>query len=76
MYGLQYREKSVAESLSKLSLNDFHGSGGVLGGGKENVVVTGPHISAVLVAVLLEFIVGFNIGVIMVQRGSGGEAAR
>ena len=66
MYGLQHRERSLAESLSEHSLNDLDIEGqaeDMTEATKEKIVVTGPLISAVLAAVLLEFLVGFNIGV-------------
>ena len=57
MYGLQYLEKTVEESLSKLSLNDL----GIIGQAeymaehaKEKVGVTRALISAVLAAVMLD----------------------
>ena len=74
VYGLQHREKSVAESLSKLSMNDLDLAGQaefIAAAAKQKVVVTRPLISAVLVAVLLEFLVGYNIGV-MVRKAQGG----
>lgn len=71
---MQYREKSIAKSLSKLSLTDLDIAGqakyleGAEGEGVEDeAVVTWPLVTAVLVAVLLIFLVGFNIGV-MVKR--------
>ena len=68
MYGLQHRERSLAESLSEHSLNDLDIEGqaeDMAEATKEKIVVTGPLISAVLAAVLLEFLVGFNIGVMV-----------
>ena len=57
MYGLQYLEKTVEESLSKLSLNDL----GIIGQAeymaehaKEKAGVTRALISAVLAAVMLD----------------------
>ena len=74
MYGLQYLEKTVEESLSKLSLNDL----GIMGqaeymaeDAKEKVGVTRVLISAVLAAVMLEFLVGFNKCVVMYERVRG-----
>ena len=80
VYGLQHREKSIAELLSKLSLNGL----GIAGqaeymaeymaeAAKEKVVVTGPLISAVLAPVMLKFLVGFNIGVVMYESVHGGR---
>ncbi|CAN0196330.1 unnamed protein product [Ectocarpus sp. 6 AP-2014] len=70
VYGMQYREKSIAKSLSKLSLTDLdiagqakYLEGAEADGVEDEVVVTWPLVTAVLVAVLLEFLVGFNIGV-------------
>ncbi|CAM9311708.1 unnamed protein product [Ectocarpus sp. 12 AP-2014] len=70
VYGMQYREKSIAKSLSKLSLMDLdiaeqakYLEGAEAEGVEDEVVVTWPLVTAVLVAVLLEFLVGFNIGV-------------
>ena len=75
VYGMQYREKSIAKSLSKISLTDLDIAGQAKymeeAAGAEAVVVTWPLVSAVLAAVLLEFLVGFNIGV-MVREGTGG----
>ena len=68
MYGLQHRERSLAESLSEHSLNDLDIAGqaeDMAEDRKEKIVVTGPLISAVLAAVLLEFLVRFNIGVMV-----------
>ena len=68
MYGLQHRERSLAESSSEHSLNDLDIEGqaeDMAEAMKEKIVVTGPLISAVLAAVLLEFLVGFNIGVMV-----------
>ena len=74
MYGLQYLQKTVEESLSKLSLNDL----GIMGqaeymaeDAKEKVGVTRVLISAVLAAVMLEFLVGFNKCVVMYERVRG-----
>ena len=67
-YGLQHRERSLAESISRHSLNDLDIEGQaeyMAGAAKEKVVVTGPFIIAVFAAVLLEFLVGFNIGVMV-----------
>lgn len=68
MYGLQHRERSLAESLSEHSLNDLDiadQAEDMAETAKEKVVVTGSLISAVLAAVLLQFLVGFNIGVMV-----------
>ena len=68
MYGLQHRERSLAESLSEHSLNDLDIAGqaeDMAEATKEKIVVTGPLISAVLAAVLHEFLVDFNIGVMV-----------
>lgn len=69
---MQYREKSIAKSLSKLSLTDLdiagqakYLEGAEAEGVEDQVVVTWPLVTAVLVAVLLEFLVGFNIGVMV-----------
>lgn len=66
---MQYREKSIAKSLSKISLSDLDIAGQAKymkeAAEAEEVAVTGPLITAVLVAVLLEFLVGFNIGVMV-----------
>lgn len=66
---MQYREKSIAKSLSKISLADVDMASQAKYieevAAEEEVVVTWPLISAVLVAVLLEFLVGFNIGVMV-----------
>ncbi|CAN0491177.1 unnamed protein product, partial [Hapterophycus canaliculatus] len=71
---MQYREKSIAKSLSKISLNELD----IAGQGKyvehaaaaeeEEVAVTWPLVTAVLVAILLEFLVGFNIGVMVSEE--------
>lgn len=69
---MQYREKSIAKSLSKISLNDLDIAGQakyMKEAAEDEVVVTWPLITAVLVAVLLEFLVGFNIGVMVRKRG-------
>eukprot|EP00752_Nemacystus_decipiens_P004333 g3958.t1 len=66
VYGMQYREKSIAKSLSKISLQDLDIAGQaeyMKKAAEDEAVVTWPLIAAVLVAVLLEFLVGFNIGV-------------
>lgn len=69
VYGMQYREKSIAKSLSKLSLTDLDIAGQAKfmedAAAEDDVAVTWPLIMAVLVAVLLEFLVGFNIGVMV-----------
>lgn len=66
---MQYREKKIAKTLSKISINDMDIAGQAKymdeAGGLEEAVVTWPLINAVLVAVLLEFLVGFNIGVMV-----------
>lgn len=68
---MQYREKSIAKSLSQLSLSEMDIAGQAKfieeAAAEEEVVATWPLMNAVLVAILLEFLVGFNIGV-MVRR--------
>ena len=64
----QYCHQSEGESHSKTSLNDLDIAGRVQDIGeaaKQKVVVTGPLISAVLVAILLQLLVGYNIGVMV-----------
>ena len=66
---MQYREKSIAKSLSKISLSDLDIAGQAKymkeAAEADEVAVTWPLVTAVLVAVLLEFLVGFNIGVMV-----------
>ena len=66
---MQYREKNIAKSLSMMTVEkmDTDGKAKFLedAAAEEKVVVTWPLISAILVAVLLEFLVGYNIGVMV-----------
>lgn len=68
--GMQFREKSIAKSLSLLSLADMEGMVAQAkfveeAAVEEEVAVTWPLISAVLVAVVLQYLVGYNIGVMV-----------
>ena len=70
-----YCDQSEAESHSKTSLNDLAIAGQtehIEETAKQKVVVTGPLISAILVAILLQLLVGYNIGV-MVRKDKGGR---
>lgn len=67
---MQYREKSIAKSLSRLSLADIEDVAAQAkyaeaAAAEEEVVVTWPLISAVAVATVLQFVVGYNIGVMV-----------
>ena len=73
----QYCDQSEAESHSKTSLNNLDIGGPVQDMGKaarQKVVVRGPLISAVLVAILLYLLVGYNIGV-MIRKAQRGDKA-
>ena len=73
-----YCDQSEAESHSKTSLNDLAIAGQtehIEEAAKQKVVVTGPLISAILVAILLQLLVGYNIGV-MVRKAKGGGGGR
>ena len=70
-----YCDQSEAESHSKTSLNDLAIAGQtehIEEAAKQKVVVTGPLISAILVAILLQLPVDYNIGV-MVRKAKGGR---
>lgn len=76
---MQYREKSIAKSLSKIGLADLDIAGQakyMKDAAEDEVVVTWPLITAVLVAVLLEFLVGFNIGVMVRIEGTNSTGGR
>ena len=62
----QYCDQGEAESHSKTSLNNLNIGGPVQDmwkAARQKVVVTGPLISAVPVAILLYLLVGYNVGV-------------
>lgn len=70
VYGMQHREQNIVKSLSRMSLSELDGMAvqnkfteEVTA--EEEVVVTWPLISAVLVAVVLQYLVGYNIGVMV-----------
>lgn len=70
VYGMQYREKSIARSLSRQSLSEMDDTASQAKfveetAAEEEVVVTWPLINAVLVAIVLQYLVGYNIGVMV-----------
>ncbi|CAM9247288.1 unnamed protein product [Chrysoparadoxa australica] len=67
VYGMHFRESKMAKSFSRLSMKDMGAmeeeSALLLESQIEEVVITTPLIAAVLAAVLLMFLMGFNTGV-------------
>ncbi|CAM9890505.1 unnamed protein product [Choristocarpus tenellus] len=67
VYGMQHRERSIARSLSKIGLdemNELSEKAALLEDLEiDEVIMTWPLVCAVLVAVLLQFLVGYNIAV-------------
>ncbi|CAM9832758.1 unnamed protein product [Discosporangium mesarthrocarpum] len=67
VYGMQYRERSIARSLSKMGISDMAEMSEkatlLESVDVDEVIMTWPLMSAVLVAVLLQFLVGYNISV-------------
>ncbi|KAG5190730.1 solute carrier family facilitated glucose transporter member 3 [Tribonema minus] len=68
VYGMQYREQSIAKSLSRVSLADMGGAineqDALLANvDVDEVVLTTPLMAAIMVAVMLMFLVGYNTGV-------------
>lgn len=78
VYGMQYREKSIAKSLSRMSLEEMDSlkltssiraeAIAAAAAAEEDAPVTLPLMGAVLIAVVLQFLVGYNIGVMVRYR--------
>ncbi|CAM9105512.1 unnamed protein product [Phaeothamnion confervicola] len=64
--GMQFREQSIARSLSRVGLEaagETPEEAALLAVDVDEVILTWPLMAAVFAAVILEFVVGYNIGV-------------